>query len=77
MPIIPIKFEEEELEITIPSNYAAKAYPVAKTFGKIKNQEWRSDGSWHGTVTVPAGLMQDMIDKLNSMTHGGVDVKIK
>lgn len=76
-PIIPIRMEAEEIEVTIPANYAAKAQPIAKVFGKIKSQGWKSDGSWHGTIEVPAGLVQDMIDKLNSMTHGGIEIKIK
>lgn len=76
-PIIPIKIQADEIELIIPSNYAAKAYPVAKNFGKIKKQEWRNDGSWYGIIEVPAGLVQDMIDKLNSITHGGIELKVK
>jgi len=76
-PIIPIRFEVEVVELRIPGNQAPKAYPAAKSFGKIKTQRWESDGSWYGTIEVPAGLVQDMIDKLNHMTHGGIDIKIK
>jgi ribosome maturation protein SDO1 len=75
-PIIPIKFEKEEVEVKIPANHAPKAYPVAKQFGKIKKQRWGSDGSWTGTIEVPAGLLQDMIDRLNNITHGGIEIKI-
>jgi len=76
-PIIPIRLEKELVEIRIPANQAPKAYPVAKGFGKIKKQQWESDGSWRGLMEVPAGLVQDMIDRLNSMTHGGIEINIK
>lgn len=75
-PIIPIKFEMEEVEIRIPANHAPKAFPIAKGFGKIKEQRWENDGAWYGKMEVPAGLLQDMIDKLNSITHGGIDIKV-
>lgn len=75
-PIIPIKFEMKDVEIRIPANHAAKAYPIAKGFGRIKNQMWESDGSWYGIIEVPAGMLQDMIDKLNSITHGGIELKV-
>jgi ribosome maturation protein SDO1 len=76
-PIIPIKIEKEEVEIRIPARYAASAYPVAKGFGTVKTQRWENDGSWFGIMEVAPGMLQDMIDKLNHITHGGIEINIK
>ena len=76
-PIIPIKIEKERVEVKIPSRYASNAYPVAKGFGKVKTQKWDSDGSWQGIMEVAPGMLQDMIDKLNHITHGGIEINIK
>jgi ribosome maturation protein SDO1 len=76
-PIIPIKIEKEEIDVRIPARYAPTACPVAKGFGTIKTQRWESDGSWHSVMEVAPGMLQDMIDKLNHITHGGIEINIK
>jgi len=74
--ILPIKFEVDEIEIKIPAVYAAKMYSVVKGFSKIIKDEWLNDGSWKCVVEMPAGLKQDVFDRLNSMTHGEIETKI-
>jgi ribosome maturation protein SDO1 len=74
--VLPIKFEIKELAVKIPSQYAAKAYSAVSQFGKITKDDWQNDGSWMVVVEIPAGLQNDFMDKLNSMTHGSVDIKI-
>jgi ribosome maturation protein SDO1 len=76
-PIIPIKIEKEEIDVRIPARYAASAYPAAKSFGTIKSQRWEVDGSWHGIMEVAPGMLQDMIDRLNHITHGGIEINIR
>jgi len=71
-PILPIKFETKEIEITLPAQWASKAYSVLKQFGKILSEAWQSDGSWKGTIELPGGMEQELYDKLNALTHGEV-----
>lgn len=75
-PILPIKFEQRELQIILPSTHASKAYSVLNKFGKLKKQEWQNDGSLLAIMEIPAGRAQDLIDQLNSQTSGEVDIKI-
>jgi len=75
-PILPITFEIKDIELTIPAQYASKAYNVVKQFGKILNEAWQSDGSWKGTLEIPGGLEQELYDKLNAVTHGEVIAKV-
>jgi len=74
--ILPIKMVMKDIEITLPAQYAPKAYPIIKNFGKILRENWENDGSWHGTVEIPGGLELEFYDKLNSLTHGGVQAKL-
>jgi len=75
MPILPIKFEKKTIEIIIPAQYAGKTYSVIANFAKIARQDWLGDGSWKGVVEVPAGLVNDLFDALNNITHGDMTTK--
>ena len=75
-PIIPIKFVVKEIEVIIPSAYAAKSYSTIKMLGKIMKESWNNDGSWLGIVEIPGGMEQDFYDKLNSITHGELQAKV-
>ncbi|NOZ80296.1 MAG: ribosome assembly factor SBDS [DPANN group archaeon] len=70
--ILPISFENRKLLIKIPAAYAPQCYAVVKNLSTIQKEEWQNDGSWHATIEIPAGLADDLLDKLNSMSHGDV-----
>ena len=74
--IIPIRMEQVELAIKIPSSFTAKGYGIVAQLSQIKKEEWQSDGSWVSVVSLPAGLQMELIDKLNNLTHGRVQTKL-
>ncbi|MFX1256464.1 MAG: ribosome assembly factor SBDS [Promethearchaeota archaeon] len=74
--IIPIRMEQVELAIKIPSAFTAKGYNIVAQLSQIKKEEWQSDGSWVSIVNLPAGLQMELIDKLNKLTHGRVQTKL-
>jgi ribosome maturation protein SDO1 len=74
-PIIPLKIEQKQCVVIIPAIYAGKSYQSVKDGCKVLQEEWKSDGSWQVKVEMPAGRYQDFIDKLNSLTHGEVEIK--
>ncbi len=74
--IIPIRLEQVEMAIKIPSVFTAKGYNIVAQYVQIKKEEWQSDGSWVSVVSLPAGLQMELIDKLNKLTHGRVQTKI-
>ncbi|TFF86272.1 MAG: ribosome assembly factor SBDS [Promethearchaeota archaeon] len=74
--IIPIRMEQVEMAIKLPSSFTAKGYNVVAQLAQIKKEEWQSDGSWVSIVSLPAGLQMELIDKLNKLTHGRVQTKI-
>ncbi len=68
--IIPIKIETKKVKITVPAIHTGKAYSI---IGQYKEEEnWLNDGSLEVIVNIPAGMIMDFYDKLNSATHGSV-----
>ncbi len=75
-PILPLKMEQISVGITIPAQYSVRAYGAIKGFGTIRREEWRTDGSWHGVLEMPAGLYAPLIEKLGEVTKGNGEAKI-
>ncbi|MBS3122504.1 ribosome assembly factor SBDS [Candidatus Woesearchaeota archaeon] len=79
-PILPIYFATSEIGVKIPANIAgnthSKVFNAVSSFGKILKNEWLTDGSWMCVVEIPAGLQNDLFDKINSVTHGNAEMKV-
>jgi ribosome maturation protein SDO1 len=74
--ILPIKMEQMEMAVKIPSSFTAKGYNIVAQYAHIKQEEWQSDGSWVAKITYPAGLQMELLDKLNKLTHGRIQTKL-
>jgi ribosome maturation protein SDO1 len=73
---IPISLEKSKISIKIPAQFAGKAYGVVRNFGTLEKEEWQSDGSWIGIIMIPAGMQDELFEKLNNATKGNVSTKI-
>jgi ribosome maturation protein SDO1 len=73
---IPIKVSKTLLEIRASPQHASKVYPLLPRYGEVLKSQWLEDGSWKGEVEVPAGLQLELIDKLNKMTLGNIEIKV-
>ncbi len=73
--IIPISMERVHFAIKVPAQYSGKASSVVHRF-EIKREDWLNDGSFAVEFFLPVGMKQDLINELNSITHGEVAVKI-
>jgi ribosome maturation protein SDO1 len=74
--ILPIKIERLQLAIKIPSSFSGKAGNIIRSFGTLLKEEWASDGSLITLIEIPAGIQQEVYDRLNNLTAGQVEVKI-
>ena len=74
--ILPLRIEQVVLEITVPPQNAHQAFGVLKRMGGLKNENWGNDGSLIVRMEIPAGLQEEVMDKMNSMTHGGAEIKL-
>jgi len=75
-PLLPIKMEQMRVAVKIPAEYAARAYGALKGFGAISREEWQSDGSWVGTMEMPAGLYGPFIERMGKLTQGTIQSKV-
>jgi ribosome maturation protein SDO1 len=75
-PILPLKIEQVSVTVRIPAEYAARAYGAMKAAGTLKHEEWRSDGSWNGTIEMPAGSYASFLNKLGDVTKGNGEASI-
>jgi ribosome maturation protein SDO1 len=75
-PILPLKIEQISVAVRIPAAYSARAYGLIKNVGEIKQEEWRSDGSWLGVIEMPAGAYASFLNKLGNTTKGNGEAKI-
>ena len=75
-PILPLKIEQVVVAVKVPAMHASRAYGAVKSFGTIKREEWRSDGSWYGEIEMPAGTYASVLNKLGDVTKGSGEAKI-
>jgi ribosome maturation protein SDO1 len=74
--VLALKIEQVTVAITIPTQYASRAYGTIKTFGVLKREEWRGDGSWYGEIEMSAGAYASVLNKLGDVTKGSGEAKI-
>ena len=74
--VIPVRFETRKVQVVVPSKYAPKSYAALKSFGRLNKSRWHSDGTLFAVLEMPAGIQQDVVERLNKLTHGDVDIKI-
>jgi ribosome maturation protein SDO1 len=75
-PLIPIRFEEVEVAVKVPADYAPKAYGEISAFGKVTREAWQNNGSWIGVVQIPAGMQDDFYSLINRLTRGEAETKL-
>jgi ribosome maturation protein SDO1 len=74
-PLIPIRIEKAQLAIRVSGENYGRIYTDLHNLGTIKKEEWTGGGAWIGVIEVPAGMVGDVIDRLNEKTKGDVEVK--
>ncbi|MEA1984694.1 MAG: ribosome assembly factor SBDS [Euryarchaeota archaeon] len=75
-PIIPIRFEEVDIEVKVPPEYAGKSYGDIAKFGTMMKDSWENDGSWVAVIRMPAGMQNDFYGLVNRLTKGDAQTKI-
>ncbi|MBU1246059.1 MAG: ribosome assembly factor SBDS [Nanoarchaeota archaeon] len=74
--VLPISFEIRELSIRIPAQFGGQSFQIIKKYSKIMKEDWQTDGSLLVLIEIPAGMQNELFDKLNDLTHGQVESKI-
>ncbi|MDA3836313.1 MAG: ribosome assembly factor SBDS [Nanoarchaeota archaeon] len=71
--VMPIKIETRKIKVTVPAIQTGKAYGVLSQYKEREN--WLADGSLEAVLNIPAGILIDFYDKLNSVTHGSASTE--
>ncbi len=74
--VIPIKIAKMIIQVKIPPQYSGRAYSSLQRLGELKSMDWKSDGSLVAEIEIPAGMQQEVIDKINKLTKGSAEVKV-
>lgn len=74
--VIPIKIARALVRIVVPAAYSGRVAGILHKLGEVKHMDWRSDGSLVAELEIPAGMQQEVIDKLNKASKGNVEVKV-
>ncbi len=75
--VLPIKMERKEIFLKIPPQHAPKCINVIRQHATVKMENWTTDGHYTCTIEMPAGMVEELFDKLNHMTHGSVESRIE
>jgi len=74
--VLPITVEHMVLQVNVHPTQAHQAYAMLKRMVKMKQEVWGPDGSVVVVFEIPAGMREDIMDKINSVTHGSADVTV-
>lgn len=73
-PIIPISLEEKTVAIRIPADKAGRAYDKLQGVGDMEQEEWGNE-YFMCQMTLPAGVLSELMEDLQDMTSGEAEVK--
>ena len=76
-PIIPLSFQKKVLFFKVPAQFAGKAQSIVRRSGDIQEENWADDGSWEVTIRLSPGVVDDIVNQVNSLTHGAVKIQEK
>lgn len=75
-PLIPIRFEKSRIAIKLNGSDYGRCFDDIVHYGIVDKEEWTADGSWIGVMEIPAGLINEITDKLKHKTKGSASVKL-
>jgi ribosome maturation protein SDO1 len=71
--IIPIKIETKRIKLTVPAQFTGHLYGILQE--NKESEEWLPNGDLQVIVKMPAGILMEFYDKINSVSHGAVQTE--
>ncbi len=75
-PLIPIRLDTVKVRIKLAGQYYPRVIGEIKGLGRIVDEQWLGDGSWSGTVEIPAGIQTELYEKLSARTKGSAETAL-
>ena len=76
-PILPIKISKKLLYVVASAQHVGKLSNYIRGNLTIKKEEWTNDGHWATLSEAPAGLVPEIVDKINGITGGDASIDIR
>ncbi len=73
-PIIPISLDEKTVAIRIPNDKAGKAYDKIQQVADIEEEQWGNE-YFTARLTLPAGVLSELMEELQDMTSGQTEMR--
>lgn len=73
-PIIPVSLEEKTVAVKVPSDSGGKAYNMIQERADVIEEQWGSE-YFFAKITVPAGILTELMEDLQELTSGNSEVK--
>lgn len=73
-PIIPISLDEKTVALRIPVDNAGQAYDKVQQVADVEEEEWGNE-YFTARLTLPAGVLSELMDELQNMTSGQAEMK--
>jgi len=73
-PIIPVSLDEKTVALRIPVDNAGKAYDRIQQVADIEEEQWGNE-YFTARLTLPAGVLSELVDELQDMTSGQTEMK--
>lgn len=75
--ILPIKVARALITIKVSPSIAGKTYSELRRLGEVRSEKWLDDGSLYVELEIPAGMQNEVIDSINRLTKGDVELSVK
>lgn len=72
-PIIPVSLDEKTVAIRLPVDKAGKAYDRIQQVADVEDEEW-GDEFFMAKITLPAGVLSELMDEIQEMTSGEAEM---
>ena len=75
--VLPLIISVKVVEVYVPPEVAVKAYSQLRRLGSVKSEEWLSDGTLKLVIEAPAGVVDEILGKINKICEGNVMFKVR
>ncbi len=74
-PVLPIRFVTKKVQVIVPGRESSQGMQILKSYGTVVKSTWQPDSTLVAVIEFPGGLYEELVEKLNALTRGNVDIK--
>jgi ribosome maturation protein SDO1 len=75
-PLLPIRLDVVKVRVHVPGQHYPRVIGELRGLGRLLEETWLTDGSWTGTLEIPAGVQTELYEMLNARTKGAAETAL-